>query len=83
MGTRLATFAGCVWPSFTRPLREGIIKEKPDHHHGMRRIEVRSKKAGSHLGHLLMTVRVRKKTANRRIHHTVSAPTRPTLLIFP
>ena len=44
--------SGSGWPSFTRPLREGIIKEKPDHSRGMQRIEVRSKTADSHLGHL-------------------------------
>ncbi|HHX87789.1 MAG TPA: peptide-methionine (S)-S-oxide reductase MsrA [Firmicutes bacterium] len=44
--------SGCGWPSFTRPLRKEIIKEKPDHSRGMRRIEVRSRKADSHLGHL-------------------------------
>lgn len=44
--------SGCGWPSFTRPLQKEIIKEKPDHSRGMRRIEVRSRKADSHLGHL-------------------------------
>ncbi len=44
--------AGCGWPSFTKPLRGEIIMKKPDRSHGMQRIEVRSKEANSHLGHL-------------------------------
>ena len=42
--------AGCGWPSFTRPLKP--IKENIDTTHGMRRIEVRSFEADSHLGHV-------------------------------
>lgn len=42
--------AGCGWPSFTRPLSP--IKETMDSSHGMRRIEVRSLQADSHLGHV-------------------------------
>lgn len=44
--------SGSGWPSFTKPLEAGNIKEKPDCSHGMVRTEVRSKKADSHLGHL-------------------------------
>ena len=44
--------SGSGWPSFTRPLQDGSIVEKPDRSRGMDRIEVRSKKADSHLGHL-------------------------------
>jgi peptide methionine sulfoxide reductase msrA/msrB len=44
--------AGCGWPSFTKPLRKNEIEEKLDTSHGMRRIEVRSKTANSHLGHV-------------------------------
>lgn len=44
--------AGCGWPSFTKPLRNNEIEEKLDTSHGMRRIEVRSKTADSHLGHV-------------------------------
>lgn len=42
--------AGCGWPSFTRPL--GPVIEKTDERHGMRRTEVRSDRADSHLGHV-------------------------------
>lgn len=44
--------AGCGWPSFEQPLRDGQIKENSDHSHGMIRTEVRSAEADSHLGHV-------------------------------
>ncbi|MCI7238105.1 MAG: peptide-methionine (R)-S-oxide reductase MsrB [Anaerococcus sp.] len=43
--------AGCGWPSFTRPISDSL-KEKLDKSHGMVRMEVRSKQADSHLGHV-------------------------------
>lgn len=44
--------AGCGWPSFTKPIdKEGVV-EVFDTSHGMRRTEVRSKGADSHLGHV-------------------------------
>ncbi|MFW5841914.1 MAG: peptide-methionine (R)-S-oxide reductase MsrB [Bacillota bacterium] len=42
--------AGCGWPSFTKPV--GEIQETFDDRYGMRRTEVRSKQADSHLGHV-------------------------------
>ena len=42
--------SGCGWPSFTKPIT--MIIEKRDLSHGMMRIEVRSKEADSHLGHV-------------------------------
>ncbi|WP_108671222.1 peptide-methionine (R)-S-oxide reductase MsrB [Peribacillus acanthi] len=44
--------AGCGWPSFTKPIEEIEVIEKADFSHGMRRVEVRSKTADSHLGHV-------------------------------
>lgn len=44
--------AGCGWPSFTKPIDKEEIVNKEDFSHGMRRIEVRSKTADSHLGHV-------------------------------
>jgi peptide methionine sulfoxide reductase msrA/msrB len=44
--------AGCGWPSFTRPLPDARIVEKPDFSHNMIRTEVRSGNADSHLGHV-------------------------------
>lgn len=44
--------AGCGWPSFTRPIDLESIHENSDYSHGMIRVEVRSKSAQSHLGHV-------------------------------
>ncbi|CQR46638.1 Peptide methionine sulfoxide reductase MsrA [Paraliobacillus sp. PM-2] len=44
--------AGCGWPSFTKPINRMQLKENLDTSHGMRRIEIRSKDADSHLGHV-------------------------------
>lgn len=40
------------WPSFTRPVKPGAVVEHDDISHGMRRTEVRSTHADSHLGHV-------------------------------
>ncbi len=44
--------SGCGWPSFAKPLDPKLVVEKKDHTHGMFRIEIRSKEADSHLGHV-------------------------------
>jgi peptide methionine sulfoxide reductase msrA/msrB len=44
--------SGTGWPSFTKPLFSAHIIEKVDRSHGMKRTEVRSKYADSHLGHV-------------------------------
>ncbi len=44
--------SGTGWPSFTRPLEPANIVEKVDRSHFMRRTEVRSRHANSHLGHV-------------------------------
>ncbi|MFP3919702.1 peptide-methionine (R)-S-oxide reductase MsrB [Lysinibacillus telephonicus] len=44
--------AGCGWPSFAKPIETEEITEHFDTSHGMRRVEVRSKTADSHLGHV-------------------------------
>ncbi|NOV03027.1 peptide-methionine (R)-S-oxide reductase MsrB [Paenibacillus planticolens] len=44
--------SGCGWPSFTKPVFEGSVKEKSDTSHFMVRTEVRSQEADSHLGHV-------------------------------
>lgn len=44
--------SGCGWPSFTRPINEGVIREKTDLGFGMIRTEVRSRVGDSHLGHV-------------------------------
>jgi methionine-R-sulfoxide reductase len=44
--------SGTGWPSFTRPLQADNVKTVVDNKYGMRRTEVRSAIADSHLGHL-------------------------------
>ncbi len=44
--------SGTGWPSFTRPLEPGNIVEHSDTRLFMRRTEVRSRQADSHLGHV-------------------------------
>lgn len=44
--------SGTGWPSFTRPIEHSSILEKKDASLGMTRIEARSKKSDSHLGHV-------------------------------
>lgn len=42
----------CGWPSFTKAIEPANVNELKDVTHGMTRIEVRSKHADSHLGHV-------------------------------
>lgn len=42
----------CGWASFSQPLEAENFVEKTDTKFGMRRVEVRSKNADSHLGHV-------------------------------
>jgi methionine-R-sulfoxide reductase len=44
--------SGTGWPSFTKPIEDKNVVRKPDESAGMRRIEVRSRTADSHLGHV-------------------------------
>ena len=44
--------SGTGWPSFTRPLEPGNLKERDDHKLFMKRTEVRSRQGDSHLGHV-------------------------------
>ncbi|MEX2804573.1 peptide-methionine (R)-S-oxide reductase MsrB [Streptococcus sp. H31] len=44
--------AGCGWPSFTKPIDKQRVTNHQDNSYGMRRIEVRSQEAKSHLGHV-------------------------------
>ena len=44
--------SGCGWPAFSKPIDTAVISEFFDDSHGMRRTEVRSRIADSHLGHV-------------------------------
>mgnify|MGYP006287024503 FL=1 len=44
--------SGTGWPSFTQPIKPGVLVEVEDTSGGMRRTEVRSETADSHLGHV-------------------------------
>ncbi len=44
--------SGCGWPSFSKPIDPGVLREKQDATHGMHRIEVRSRVGDAHLGHV-------------------------------
>jgi len=44
--------SGCGWPSFSRPISDGLITELADHSHDRERVEVRSSRSGAHLGHV-------------------------------
>lgn len=44
--------SGCGWPAFSKPIDTAVINEIADTSHGMRRVEVRSRVADSHLGHV-------------------------------
>jgi peptide-methionine (R)-S-oxide reductase len=44
--------SGCGWPSFSKPIDPKLVIEKKDYTHGMFRIEIRSREADSHLGHV-------------------------------
>lgn len=44
--------SGTGWPSFTKPIKQDIIKENVDEKLWVPRTEVRSKGADSHLGHV-------------------------------
>ena len=44
--------SGCGWPAFSKPVSDDVIIKHRDFSHGSTRIEVRSAKSNSHLGHL-------------------------------
>lgn len=44
--------SGCGWPSFYAPVDTLNVIFRPDHSHGMERIEVLCRRCGAHLGHV-------------------------------
>ena len=44
--------SGTGWPSFVKPISGDMVKEEKDTSYGMERVEIKSSKSGSHLGHV-------------------------------
>ncbi|MEK7466182.1 MAG: peptide-methionine (R)-S-oxide reductase MsrB [Planctomycetota bacterium] len=44
--------SGTGWPSFTQPLKDGVIASEEDQSHGMVRSEVHCARCGGHMGHV-------------------------------
>lgn len=44
--------SGCGWPSFYDASTAKNVLERPDHSHGMTRVETLCKRCGAHLGHV-------------------------------
>lgn len=44
--------SGCGWPSFSKPIIKEVLTYHEDNSYNMRRVEVRSRVANSHLGHV-------------------------------
>ena len=44
--------SGCGWPAFSKPVDKSMVVEKLDKSLGIKRVEVRSSDADSHLGHV-------------------------------
>ncbi|MFC3927470.1 peptide-methionine (R)-S-oxide reductase MsrB [Streptococcus caprae] len=44
--------SGCGWPAFTQPIQNRMVTNHEDNSYGMHRVEVRSRQANSHLGHV-------------------------------
>lgn len=44
--------SGCGWPAFSKPIENRMVTNHDDSSYGMKRVEVKSREAGSHLGHV-------------------------------
>jgi peptide-methionine (R)-S-oxide reductase len=67
----------CGWPSYFAPLAEDRVQYIQDDSHGMRRVEVRCAKCGSHLGHVFDGEGYNTPTDQRYCINSISLTLRP------
>jgi peptide-methionine (R)-S-oxide reductase len=67
----------CGWPSYFAPLAEDRVEYIEDDSHGMRRVEVRCAKCGSHLGHVFEGEGYNTPTDQRYCINSISLKLRP------
>jgi peptide-methionine (R)-S-oxide reductase len=67
----------CGWPSYFAPLAEDRVEYIQDDSHGMRRVEVRCAKCGSHLGHVFEGEGYNTPTDQRYCINSISLKLRP------
>jgi peptide-methionine (R)-S-oxide reductase len=68
----------CGWPSFYAPLAEDRVEELEDKSLGMRRVEVRCARCGSHLGHVFEGEGYGTPTDQRYCINSISLTLEPT-----
>ncbi|TQF03125.1 peptide-methionine (R)-S-oxide reductase MsrB [Kitasatospora acidiphila] len=67
----------CGWPSYFAPLAEDRVEYIEDTSHGMRRVEVRCARCGSHLGHVFEGEGYATPTDQRYCINSISLTLRP------
>ena len=68
----------CGWPSFYAPTETDAVELITDDSHGMRRIEARCRRCGSHLGHLFKGEGYPTPTDERFCINSISVKLEPT-----
>ncbi|MDQ1540287.1 MAG: peptide-methionine (R)-S-oxide reductase [Actinomycetota bacterium] len=68
----------CGWPSFYAPTEADAVELIADESHGMRRIEARCRRCGSHLGHLFQGEGYPTPTDDRFCINSISVKLEPT-----
>ena len=68
----------CGWPSFYSPLAEDRVEYVEDRSLGMRRVEVRCARCGSHLGHVFSGEGYPTPTDQRYCINSISLHLQPT-----
>ena len=68
----------CGWPSFYAPTEQDAVELLPDNSYGMRRIEARCARCGSHLGHLFQGENYGNPVDDRFCINSISVRLEPT-----